>query len=221
LWENHTGADEPRLITEKQGLAPRGGIRTYGFAVNGRNEQNLSSLAGVAHMKLEARVAHNLLKNPSFGFLIVEGGGTLSSRSDQEVSFTAPSSPVLVRLSVAVSQRDMRCSAEALITVADSLDVAIGPAVVNARGLPGYTFERAAGELWRSRFDAVRNLIVVNSGHRDFVFATRSRALQLRYLVRLYVKELVLKNFPGLAAEQVAERMIELSLYVEEKLKST
>jgi hypothetical protein len=163
------------------------------------------------------RVEHDL----TFAWEIVEGGGTLLSTSDQEVSFTAPSSPVLVRLSVAVSQRDMRCSAEALITVTDSLDMAIGPAVVNARGLPGYTFERAPGELWRSRFDAERNLIVVNSGHRDFVFATRSRALQLRYLVRLYVKELVLKNFAGQSAEQVAERMIELSLYVEEKLKST
>jgi hypothetical protein len=156
----------------------------------------------------------------TFAWKIVEGGGTLSSTSDQEVSFEAPSSPVLVRLSVAVSQRDLRCSAEALITVTDSLAVAIGPAVVNARGLPGYTFERAGGELWRSRFDAGRNLIVVNSGHRDFVFATRSRALQLRYLVRLYVKELVLKNFAGLPVEQVVERMIELSLYVEEKLKS-
>jgi hypothetical protein len=157
----------------------------------------------------------------TFAWEIVDGGGTLLSTSDQEVTFEAPSSPVLVRLSVAVSQRDVHCSAEALITVTDSLDVAIGPAVVNARGLPGYTFERAAGELWRSRFDAERNLIVVNNGHRDFVFATRSRALQLRYLVRLYVKELVLKNFAGLAAEQVAERMVELSLYVEEKLKST
>ena len=155
----------------------------------------------------------------TFTWEIVEGGGTLLSTSDQEVSFEAPASPVLVRLSVAASQRDIRCSAEALITVTDSLDEAIGPAVVNARGLPGYTFERAAGELWRSRFDAERNLIVVNSGHRDFVFATRSRALQLRYLVRLYIKELVLKNFAGQSAEQVAERMIELSLYVEEKLK--
>ena len=156
----------------------------------------------------------------TFAWEIVDGGGTLLSTSDQEVSFEAPSSPVLVRLSVAVSQRDLRCSAEALITVTDSLDVAIGPVVVNARGLPGYTFERAAGELWRSRYDAERNLIVVNNGHRDFVFATRNRALQLRYLGRLYVKELVLKNFAGLPVEQVAERMIELSLYVEEKLKS-
>ena len=156
----------------------------------------------------------------TFAWEIVEGGGTLLSRSDQEVSFEAPSSPVLVRLSVIASQRDTQCSAEALITVTDSL-VAIGPTVVNARGLPGYTFERAAGELWRSRYDAERNLIVVNNGHRDFVFATRNRALQLRYLGRLYVKELVLKNFAGLPVEQVAERMIELSLYVEEKLKST
>jgi hypothetical protein len=156
----------------------------------------------------------------TFAWEIAEGGGTLLSVSDQEVRFEAPASPVLVRLSVTVSQREIRCGAEALITVTDSLDVAICPTIVNARGLPGYTFERAAGELWRSRFDAERNLIVVNSGHRDFVFATRSRALQLRYLVRLYVKELVLKNFAGQSAEQVAERMIGLSLYVEEKLKS-
>jgi hypothetical protein len=161
------------------------------------------------------RVEQDLL----FSWEIAEGGGTLSSTSDQEVSFQAPSSPGLVRLSVAVSQHDVRCSAEALITVADSIGEAISPVVVNARGLPGYTFERAAGELWRSRFDGERNLIVVNNGHRDFVFARRSRALQLRYLVRLYVKELVLKNFAGLPAEQLAERMIELSLYVEDKLK--
>lgn len=161
------------------------------------------------------RVEQDLL----FSWEIGEGSGMLASASDQEVSFQAPSSPGLVRLSVTVSQRDVCCSAEALITVTDSLDAAVGPALFNARGLPGYTFERAAGELWRSRFDAERNLIVVNNGHRDFVFATRSRALQLRYLVRLYVKELVLKNFRGLPAEQLMERMIELSLYVEEKLK--
>jgi hypothetical protein len=96
----------------------------------------------------------------------------------------------------------------------------MSPAVVTTRGLPGYTFERAAGELWRCRFDVARNIIVVNSGHRDFVFATRNRAVQLRYLVRLYVKELVLKNFFGLPADRLLERMIELSLYTEEKLKS-
>ena len=155
-----------------------------------------------------------------FAWEIVEGGGTLSTHTDQEIEFQAPATLGLVRLKVTVTQREVTVTAEALITVTDSLEAALNPAVVNSRGLPGYTFERAAGELWRCRFDADRNIIVVNSGHRDFVFATRNRALQLRYLVRLYVKELVLKNFAGLSADQLLERMVELSLYAEEKLKS-
>lgn len=79
---------------------------------------------------------------------------------------------------------------------------------------------RAAGELWRCRFDVERNITVLSSGHRDFAFATRNRALQRRYLVRLYAKKLVLKNFAGLPADHLLERMIELSMYAEEKLRS-
>jgi hypothetical protein len=156
----------------------------------------------------------------AFAWEIVEGEGSIDNTVDQEVEFTAPAMPGLVRLRVIVTQREVECSAEALVTVTDSLDASVSSAVVNTRGLPGYTFERAAGELWRSRFDTERNVIVVNNGHRDFVFATKTRALQLRYLVRLYVKELVLKNFAGMPAEQLLERMVELSLYAEEKLKT-
>jgi hypothetical protein len=162
------------------------------------------------------RVEDDLL----FNWEIFEGDGALKGVSDQQVEYRAPAIPGLTRLRVTVTQRETVCSAEALITVTDSLETAMSSAVVTTRGLPGYTFERAAGELWRCRFDAARNIIVVNSGHRDFVFATRHRALQLRYLVRLYVKELVLKNFAGLPADQLLERMIELALYTEEKLKS-
>jgi hypothetical protein len=59
----------------------------------------------------------------------------------------------------------------------------------------------------------------VNSGHRDFVFAARNKALKLRYICRLYAKELVLRNFVGIAPDQLLERLIELSLYTEENLK--
>ena len=126
--------------------------------------------------------------------------------------------PGLVRLRATVRQCDVACSAEALITVTDSLVPSTDSGVIDARGLPGYTFERASGELWRSRFDATRNVIVVNNGHRDFVFASRIQALKLRYLVRLYVKELVLRNFSGVPGDQLLERMIELSLYTEDNL---
>jgi hypothetical protein len=166
------------------------------------------------------RSRRRVVEDLTFAWQIAEGGGELHGASDQEVEYRAPAVPELARLKVSVTQREVTATAEALITVTDSLESSITPAVANTRGLPGYTFERAAGELWRCRFDAERNIIVVNSGHRDFVFATRNRALQLRYLVRLYVKELVLKNFAGLPADQLLERMIELSLYAEEKLKS-
>jgi hypothetical protein len=154
-----------------------------------------------------------------FRWDILEGGGLLRSVADQEIEYRSPATPGLARLRVTVTQRETSCSAEALVTITESLEAAISPAAVTTRGLPGYTFERAAGELWRSRFDIARNIIVVNSGHRDFVFATRNRALQLRYLVRLYVKELVLRNFSGLPADQLLERMIELSLHAEANLK--
>jgi hypothetical protein len=50
------------------------------------------------------------------------------------------------------------------------------------------------------------------------VFASRTQALKPRYLVRLYVKELVLRNFSGGSGDQLLERMIELLLYTEDKL---
>jgi hypothetical protein len=166
------------------------------------------------------RSRRRVVEDLQFAWELTEGEGSLQGVTDQEVEYRAPAVPGLARLKVTVSQREVSAMAESLITVTDSLETGMTPAVVNTRGLPGYSFERAAGELWRCRFDADRNIIVVNSGHRDFVFATRNRALQLRYLVRLYVKELVLKNFAGLPADQLLERMIELSLYAEEKLKS-
>jgi hypothetical protein len=37
--------------------------------------------------------------------------------------------------------------------------------------------------------------------------------------VRLYAKEMVQKNFPGLPSDQLLDRLIELSLYTEENLR--
>jgi hypothetical protein len=153
-----------------------------------------------------------------FHWEIVEGTGTLAGIHNQAVTFHASEEPGLTRLKVTVHQRDVVCEAEALITLTHEILSQIGASNIAAQGLPGYTFERAPGESWRSRFDTPRNLIVVNNGHRDFVYASRSKSLKLRYLVRLYAKELVLHNFVGLPADQLLERMVELSLRTEEHL---
>ncbi len=153
-----------------------------------------------------------------FDWQIIDGLGTLSHAHNQVATFLAAEEPGLTRIKVTVRQRDIVCASEALITVTHELLSQINPATTPARGLPGYTFERAPGESWRSKLDGKRNVIVINNGHRDFVYASRTKSLKLRYLVRLYAKELVLHNFAGLPADHLLERMVELSLRTEEHL---
>jgi hypothetical protein len=116
------------------------------------------------------------------------------------------------------TQGEVTAEAEALITVTDSL-LPERPKSDARGGLPEYTFEKRPGELWRSRFNFEQNVIVVNNGHRDFVYAARNKSLKLRYVCRLFAKELVVHNFPGYSAGELLERMIELQLYTEENLR--
>ena len=172
------------------------------------------SLRALPYDRSRRRVETDL----TFAWEVIEGGGAFEHRHDQVAMFIAPSEPGLARVKVIVSQNDIERSAEALITVTRELLSQVGTTMVESQGLPGYTFESAPGDSWRSRYDASRNVIVINNGHRDFVYVSRTRALKLRYLIRLYAKELVLKNFVGLPPDQLLERMVELSLRTEENL---
>jgi hypothetical protein len=155
----------------------------------------------------------------SFEWTIIEGPGSLSEAYSEIVSFHASDDPGLARLRVSVRQSETVCEADALITVTEEL-LPESPKLSGGRqGLPAYTFEHSPGELWRSRFDQNRNLIIINNAHRDFVYSSRNRSLKLRYICRLYIKELVQKNFPGLSSDHLLERMVELSIYTEEHLK--
>jgi len=158
-------------------------------------------------------------RDASFAWQITEGQGSLSDPAGECVIYTAPAEPCLVRIEVTARQGQIECLDEALLTITDSLVplARSGPEV--RKGLPGYTYHRASGELWRSRYDLDKNVIVINNGHRDFVYASRSNARRLRYICRLFAKELILRNFPGMSPSELLERMVELSLYTEENLK--
>ncbi|HUE17278.1 MAG TPA: ATP-binding protein [Planctomycetaceae bacterium] len=153
-----------------------------------------------------------------FAWRVTEGEAVLVNADRDIVTLTAPAEPQLLKLSVCASQEERRAEAEALVTVTDSL-MPDRPKTESQRGLPEYTFEKHCGALWRSRYDAEQNVIVINKGHRDFVYAARSKALKLRYICRLFTKELVLHNFPGYRPAELLERMIELSLYTEDNLR--
>ncbi|HEY8623229.1 MAG TPA: hypothetical protein VIM74_05125, partial [Casimicrobiaceae bacterium] len=173
------------------------------------------ALRAIARDRARRPVEHDL----AHAWAIVEGDGTLEHASGEMATFRAAAEPGLTRVEVTVAQGDVVCKAEAQITVTASLLPKVGGGDSSYQGLPGYTFHKAAGELWRSRFDAERNLVVINNGHRDFVYAARSKMLKLRYICRLFAKELVLKNFIGIPSDQLLERLLELTLYTEENLR--
>jgi Histidine kinase-, DNA gyrase B-, and HSP90-like ATPase len=160
-----------------------------------------------------------VVENLVYRWEITEGDGQLLDNDVESVIFIAPPEPCLTTLRMVVHQGQMQCEDEALITVTDSLMDQSSGSGGPRKGLPGYTYRRAPGERWRSKFDVEKNVIVINNGHRDFVYAGKNKKRKLRYICRLFCKELVRHNFPGMPADELLERMIELSLYTEEHLK--
>jgi len=168
----------------------------------------------IAQDRSRKPVEENLL----FSWEIVEGNGALEATENEIAQFTASEEPGLVHIRVIATQGDITCAGNALITVTESLLPETSKADTAHQGLPGYTYEKAPGKLWRSRYDEEQNVIVINNGHRDFVFASRNKALKIRYISRLFAKELIVKNFKGIPPGDLLERMIELTMYMEENL---
>jgi hypothetical protein len=165
------------------------------------------------------RSRRTVLENLSYRWEITEGEGRLDQTDGPAVVFTAPAEPCLTTMRVVVRQGETETSDEALITVTDTLVEQPAGTGGLKKGLPGYTYRRAPGEMWRSKFDLEKNVIIINKGHRDFVYAGKQKARKLRYICRLFCKELLYHNYPGLQKDELLERMIELSMYTEEHLK--
>ncbi len=157
-------------------------------------------------------------ENLSFLWEILDGEGELESSGSEIAAFTAAQNPGLTRIKVTATQGEITCCGEAIITVTESLLAENTKTPTLHQGLPGYTYKKAPGELWRSYYNEEQNVIVINNGHRDFVFSSKNKALKIRYIARLFAKELVCKNFKGIPSDELLERMIELTLYMEENL---
>jgi hypothetical protein len=77
---------------------------------------------------------------------------------------------------------------------------------------------RAPQESWRSRYRSDTGVIEINSGHRDYERAARDLKGKIRYISKLYAKELVLLNFGGVPPSQLLEHMVEVTSILEPKL---
>ncbi len=195
----------------------------------------VSSLVGVGRSKKLRAVARDkshreVTERLTYEWKVLEGDGVLRSPEGGEAAprefaeFVAPPEPGICKVQLRVMQGDIQKETVSVVTVTESLGATDGKGAGReggrkGRGLPEYTFLRAPGESWRSKLDADRNLILINNGHRDFLFASRVQSLKLRYICRLFAKELVMANFPGEEPATLLERLVEVSLHVEEKLK--
>lgn len=141
----------------------------------------------------------------------VEGNGMFAE-------FTAGSEPCAVLLHASVKDGETFCEAESIITVTAELIEKKQSDNTSHKGLPGYTYLKASGELWRSRYTPEQNIITINNGHPDFIYASKLRMRQVKYISKLFAKEMILFNFPGIKPEEALERMSELLLYIEEHL---
>jgi hypothetical protein len=184
-----------------------------------------SSVIGVGERKrLKAvardRAGRSIDAGLEFEWRVLEGGGTLEGIDSAFAEYLAPEEPCVATVELRVRQGETLLAANALVTVtAELLKRPGGAGSASRRGLPGYTYQRAPGELWRSHYDAERSVIIVNNAYADFVYASRQAMTKLRYIARLFAKELVLSNFPEEDREELLERMVELTLYTEENLK--
>jgi hypothetical protein len=86
-------------------------------------------------------------------------------------------------------------------------------------GFPPPDPVHAPMEPWRSRYARDRGVLEINSGHRDYERAAEAGVRQrLKYVARLYAKELVLMNFEGTRDDLLLDRMIEVTTAIEPRL---
>ncbi len=86
-------------------------------------------------------------------------------------------------------------------------------------GFPHAEFVPARMESWRSKYSSELGVMTINSGHRDYERAVAGGAKgQVRYVAKLYAKELVLLNSAGASPSNLLESMVELTSVLESKL---
>lgn len=211
--ENERGEDGQRSFFEYPGplyrllVSPRSARVLVGKSV---------TLRAVARDKSKRPIDSGV----DFEWRLLDGSGSVEPDAGEYVEYRAPAEPEVAIVKLTAREGDVELTAQAAITVMAELIVHhAGDEIAFKNGLPGYTYRRAPGEPWRSRYEISESLIVINNGHADFTFASRFESTKLRYIARLYAKEIVLANFPGTPSEELLERMVELTLYAEDNLR--
>ncbi|MFC1585217.1 ATP-binding protein [Fibrobacterota bacterium] len=148
---------------------------------------------------------------------IVEGGGKVCDIEEDKCVYRAPSQATKCVIQARVTYGKLKLEGTCKINVTEE-EMEEGVTHTIGQGLPSYQLIPAHGEHWRSQYRLKKNIIEVNSGHRDFL-ATKTRLTShKRYIAKLYAKEIVMLNFPNVNQNDSLERIIELLVSIEKLL---
>ena len=130
----------------------------------------------------------------------LRGPGAILPEADR-CRYLAPPDAAQATLVATARQATLSATAEAEL---QTLPTLAGREKVS--GIPEPSPVHAPAEPWRSRVRGDR--WEFNTGHRDYLEAAGSPSRRLRYMVHLFAKEIVLRNFGG--DEAVLERMVQV-----------
>ncbi len=139
-------------------------------------------------------------------WVILEGGGVLTP-DGIKASFKAPEEPCVVRLAVEARQGERLARAAAEVEIVERLSGESPDA-----GIPDP--ERVvdpAGD-WRSRIAGRR--WEYNAAHPDYQAVVEDPRRRFRYLVHLFAKEIVLRNYGEPKDERLLERVVEVLTHI-------
>jgi len=125
----------------------------------------------------------------------------------------ASDEPAQGLLIVKATSGSRSCATEVPIEILEEL-----PGRRSSEGIPEPELVDQPGESWRSRMADGR--WQVNSGHRDYRAVADRPRLKLRYLARLFAKEVVLRNHQDPRLELPLEQMIEVMSYADLRISS-
>ncbi len=116
--------------------------------------------------------------------------------------------PLELREEVKATLRLTAHHAGASASAAASITIAPPDVTARVQGIPEPYPISAPGESWRSRLRDGR--WEFNEAHRDFQAVAEVEAQRVRYLIHLFAKEVVLRNFGRPGDAEVLERMVEV-----------
>jgi hypothetical protein len=138
----------------------------------------------------------------------LEGPGELEPEGGAAV-YRAPADHADAMVVVEAQQHEHEARAEASVQVREN---ASAPGL--AAGVPEPEPVNAPSEPWRSRIAG--NTWQFNEGHADYLAVAADDQRRLRYLIHLFAKELVLRNFGSPADGTLLERMVEVLTHLGE-----